>query len=545
MSKKIFNISVTKETLLLIIIIVFSFFIYWKDISRIPYGIENDEISWTATSLFHQYGIAASEKGIWGLNDAVAQRFPVSIGINQLSFVIFGKDFLSPKKMLVIIHITSLFFFYLVSRQFMSKKSALIITLLYSLSTYNLITHKIAVAPIFSQLFIYPAIFFLLTLSNKNVLRNYVSVFLAGTAISLSLLTHNLSYTFPFIGIALLCFSIYKHFSPLGIWSCLKHLFIPLIIFLIPIIFSSQIWLPGIREEAASKAYALGNVGFEIKQNRLYFSIDKINYNFSVVKKQLFNSLDPTSGDFIAYYTGPLVNKIICITFLFGLLISILRIKKYLPLLIWLFLGSFIYHIVMGLFLPRMWALTVGLIYLFAGITIDIIFHYSSRFRISKILGLILIFVLSIYIISSDLHLYYQSAVNNISYFKSRREILDLAKKYKKYLGEKVLFIASEEPSLLTKLDNVHAVVAFTYLATNPQKSEALKKMDRKRLEVLTYDEFHANTQGYIAKSDFIIIDNTILGEMEGLLNKNGCTYNKNGYKYFTYLRFKCKIIYK
>jgi hypothetical protein len=133
--KKILNILSNKEVLLLSLIILFSLFIHWKDLDRVPFGIENDEISWTATSLFHQYGITATVKGVWSLNDAVAQKFPVSIGINQLSFIIFGNDFLSPKKMLILVHLFSLPFFYLVSKRFMSTKSALIATLLYSLST--------------------------------------------------------------------------------------------------------------------------------------------------------------------------------------------------------------------------------------------------------------------------------------------------------------------------------------------------------------------------------------------------------------------------
>lgn len=277
--KKILN----KEVALLIAIFVSLFLFYFKDIDKTPYGLEGDEFSWIITSLLNQHGIAASEKGIWSLHDANVQRFPVSVKINQLSFVVFGEDFISPRKMLSVVNIISLFFFYLISRKFMSKKSALTITLLYSLSTYNVIANRIVVAPIFSQLFIFPAILLLLTLSNKNTFRNYVFVFLAGIAVSLSLFTYNLSYTLPLIGIALLIYHTYKYIFSFGIWFSLKHLLALLIIFLIPIAISSQIWLPGIREEATSKSYALGNTVFGIKQNKLYFSIERVGNNASII----------------------------------------------------------------------------------------------------------------------------------------------------------------------------------------------------------------------------------------------------------------------
>lgn len=540
--QKNFNIIVNKKTIPLLVIIVFSFFIHWKDIDRIPYGIEHDELSWTVTSLFHQYGIVASEKGVWSLHDTAAQRFPVSIKINQLSFVVFGKDFLSPKKMLIVVNIISLFFFYLVSRRFMSKKSSLTITLLYSLSTYNLIANRVVVAPIFSQLFIFPAILLLSILSIKSTLRNYVFVFLAGVAISLNLLTHNLSYTLPLVGIALLYFFAYKHISSCGIWFSLKHFLALLIIFLIPIAFSSQIWLPGIREEVLSKSYALGNTAFGIKQNKFYFSIDKMINNASVVKKQLFDSLEYETSDFIVRYPGPLVNKIVSIGFLLGLIVSVLKIKRYLPLLIWLFLVSLTYHLFLGLFLPRMWTLTIGLLYLFAGITIDIILKYLSKLKVPKVLGLILIIGLSTYIIIYDLRLYYQSAVNNSSFFSSHREILEITKQHKKSLGERTLFIASEKQSTLTNFNVVHAAVAFTYLTTDPQKPEILKQMERKQLGILTDNEFDIDAQRYIAKGNSMIVDNTILNRIKYSLNTNRCLYYTGiyRYEYFTYLNFFC-----
>lgn len=260
-------------------------------------------------------------------------------------------------------------------------------------------------------------------------------------------------------------------------------------------------------------------------------------------KKQLFDSLEHQTSDMIVRYPGPLVNKIISIAFLFGLLVSVLKIKRYLPLLIWLFLGGFIYHLFLGLFLPRMWTLTVGLLYLFAGITIDIVPKYLSRLKVPKVLGLILIIGLSTYIIIYDVRLYYQSAVNNPSFLSSHREILEITKQHKKSLGERVLFVVSnDEPISPINSNTIHAVVAFTYLIANPQKSEILKQMDRKQLGILTDKEFSIDTQSYIAKTNSVIADNTVLNQIKDSLSANSCSYHivKYNYNYFTYLNFFC-----
>lgn len=531
LKKRILN----REIALLAIILLVSLIIRWRDIENIPYGVENDEFSWIATSIFHQHNILASEKGIWSLHDTNAQRFPVSIAINILSFKLFGADFLSPRKILILVNIISLIFFYFLARKFLSRSTSLIFTLLYSLSAYKLIFSRIVLPNFFSELFAYPAILLLLAINPKKLFWSFLATLLAGTSILLSILTYNLAYMLPLVSITILIFTtVTKKID-------IKLTIFLLFIFLLPLLFFSQKWFIGIGGEANNKSYAFMNTIYDSKEKKIY--TDRFVNNLTTVKEQLFKHLKYSTGDMAVLYPGPLVNSLISTLFIFGVVFALFELKRYFPLVAWLLISSVTYQIILGLFLPRMWVLTIGLIYLFAGITLDRIYNFTLKYIQIHIFVLLVSLLSILYITFSNISLYYAYAINNPSFLISHREILEIAKKHKNTISENVLFVAPNETSSPTNINVIYAVISFTYLTANPEKASYLANNDRKTLGVLTKDEFIQAMESYLIEERIIIVDNTIFMDIENQLGqKKQCNYHTNKYSYFTEIIISCSF---
>lgn len=528
----------SREIIFLVIILLASLIIRWRDIENIPYGVENDEFSWIATSLFHQYNIVASEKGIWSLHDTNAQRFPVSVAINQLSFKLFGTDFLSPRKIQTLVHIVSLIFFYLLARKFISSKAALIVTLFYSLSAYKLIAGRIVIPNFFSELFVYPVLLLLLSINPKNLIRSFTYTFISGISMLSSLLTYNLAYILPFVSITIILFTaVMKKIS-------IKLTILLIILFLLPLILFYQKWLIGINGEAANKSYALVNMTYDLKEKKFY--INRFFANITTAKEQLFNSLKSSTGDMAILFPGSLVNSWISWGFILGVIFALFNFKKYFTLVVWLFTSAFTYQIILGLLYPRMWILTVGLIYLFAGVTIDRIFKIGSRQVVTRIIVWLLLITLSLYIIFSAFSLYYKYAIYNPAFLISHREVIEITKKWRSNLGKNVLFIVPEGIASPTNINTIHTATSFMYLTSNPGEADLLKQYDRTALGVLTKHEFISNIETFLSGAKVLVIDNTILSDMENELKQNNsCGYNVNTYKYFTELEAHCPFVSK
>lgn len=417
-------VKLIKTERLFLIILILSLFFRLENIGKVPYGIEGDELNWIITASLHRYGVLVGERGVWAQHDVNAQRFPVSVKINQLSFLLFGENFLSPRKMLVFISIASLTFFYIFSRQLISKNASLIITLLYSLSTYKLITSRIVLPNVFSELFTYPALILPFMLDSQKTTRNFIIVFLTGIFVTLSLLTYNLSYTLPVITAILLIFNAINKSISKG------KIIILLVILLVPLTLSSKTWFLGISQEAYSKSYALTHSIFNVQEKKV--DTNKFLNNILMIKRQLFSNLEHETSDMLVSYPAPIINRVISFGFLFGLALSFFRLKRFFPLVIWFVFGSIVYHVVLGLYLPRMWFLTTGLLYLFAGIAIDRILEYTSKQATTRIIGLTIIFVLGAYIIYHDINTYNQHAIKNRSFLVPTREVLEILWQRKK-----------------------------------------------------------------------------------------------------------------
>ena len=529
--KRIFS----REVILLLIVLIASFVIRWKDIETIPYGIENDEFSWIATSLFHKHNILASEKGVWSLHDTNAQRFPVSVTINQISFKLFGVDFLSPRKILTLIHIVSLIFFYLLARKFITGNAALLITLLYSLSAYKLIASRIVIPNFFSELFVYPALLLLLSINPKGIYRSFIYTFTSGTAMLLSVLTYNLAYILPIVSIATIFFTAFCKKTRVKITILL------IILFLLPLILFYQKWLIGINGEAADKSYALVNRTYDLKEKRLY--TNRLFGNIKTAKEQLLNSLNSSTGDMAILFPGSLVNSWISWGFILGVIFALFNFKKYFTLIVWLLSSALTYQIILGLLYPRMWILTVGLIYLFAGVAIDKILELGSKLKAVYILIWVMFLTSSSYIIYSELSLYYRYAIYNPAFLVPHREMVNITKKWKDDIGKTVLLIIPDGITSPTNINTAHTAASFQFLVSNSEKTTYLKEVNQTALGVLTNQEFIENHEMYLYTKKVLIVDNTILPEIQNKIKPYAqCNNIINTYKYFSELSLNCNF---
>lgn len=512
-----------------------SLFVRLESIDKIPYGIEGDELAWMATASLHRYGVLVGERGVWVQHDVNAQRFPVSVKINELSFLLFGENFLSPRKMLVFVSIASLTFFYIFSRQLLSKNTSLIITFLYSLSTYKLITSRIVLPNVFSELFTYPAFILPFLISFQKTIRNYVLIFLTGIFVVLSLLTYNLSYTLPIIITFVLIFNALKKAVNK------KQVVIFLIILTIPIVISSKIWLASVPGEAYSKSYALTSNVFNLQEKKV--DIAKIFMNILTTKRQLFDGLQYETSDFLVSYPAPLINRVISFSFLLGLVLALFQAKRFFPLLIWFIFGSIVYHIALGLYLPRMWFLTIGLLYLFAGITIDKVLELTSKQTITRIVSLILFLILGTYIITYDVNIYNKYAINNRAFLGPTREILEILWQRKESIGRDLILIMADETTSTTDANVGHIAASFAYVSTDPNNARVLRQTkDKKKLGILTGKDFYKNPNMYLLTKKVIVVDNSILSIKNFLYTNNHCVYKIKQLNYFTeFDALKCK----
>lgn len=522
-------LQINRELLFLIFILLLSFLTRWYGIESIPYGIEGDEFSWTTTSFFHQYNLPAASKGIYSLHDANAQAFPVSIKINQLSFALFGSDFLSPRKMLVLLNIFSLMFFYVLVRQFLSKEASLVILLLYSFSTYKLIASRIALPGAFSEILTYPALVLPFLISPKKRLRSCIALLLSGIVVCLSLLTYNLAYTLPLMGIAIIVFIAIKCGAPL------KDVFLFAVIFLLPILLTSQLWWPNLQQESRTKVYVLDNSVFNFQEKTL--SIRPISNNIRTIGEQLFASLTYSTSDMLVSYPGPLINRVVGWAFLIGLLLVSVSARKYWPLLVWFLLTGGVYQVLLGLYVPRMWILTIGSVYLLFGVALDRILALIEKLPSpASFIFKVLVVLVVVFIVLSDFQVYKNYAVKNPSYLTAAREIIELVKEHQAQIGNNLIFVLSTQENLPPNpLSNVYATTSFYYLAQHPEEAGIFAQHNRESLKVFTEPEFKRLelTKDFSVR-ETIVSENGSVDTVKEEIEQRGCQYRTSEGKHFT-----------
>lgn len=513
----------------LLSILFLSFLIRWREIEKIPYGIEGDEFSMIVTSYFHQYNIPATGKGIWSLFDDMTIRFPVPTRITQLSFKIFSQDIISARKMLAVVSIFPLLFFYLLARKFLSPKASLVILLVYTFSTYKLITSRLIFPSSYSEFFAYPALLFLLSISGKKMLRACIFVLLSGISTALSVLTANIAYTLPLVSFMILLYvSIKSKFS-------FRQIILLVLVFLLPVISTYRIWINGLQKES-SKTYALTHIVLEINNpKKPQLHLDRLKDNLITIKDQLFHSLRYETSDMMVEYPAPLINKYVTIAFIFGIFIALFNIKQYFPLLMFFALNGIIYQVLFGFYLPRMWLLTIGSIYLIAGAVINEIYKLFLRSGIRKfsiLLSFIFSAVTSIYVFHFEYNLYVKHAINNSSYKVQIREVADIAKTYAKDIGQNLFLVLSNENN---NLNFAYAATSFYYPLGSIDDVRALRLKDRKNMGILTETDFLSSTAYYKTSGNIIFIDNRIYNISKNTFQKeNLCQDKNNTFQYFT-----------
>lgn len=515
--------------LFLFSILFLGFIIRWNGIEKIPYGIEGDEFSMIVTSYFHQYNIPTADKGIWSLFDGMANRFPVPTMITQFSFVIFGHDIISARKMLVMVSLIPLLFFYLLARKFLSGKVSLIILLIYSLSTYKLITSRLVFPSSYSELFAYPSLLLLLSLTRKKPLSACALVFLSGIFAALSVLTANIAYTLPLVS-----FMIFLYVSITSKFTFRQIIFL-VFIFLLPIILTYRIWSNGLQGES-SKTYALTHTVLEIKNlKKPQLHLDRLKNNLKTIQNQLFHGLRYETSDMMVGYPAPLINKFVTIAFILGLCIALLKIKQYFPLLVFLGLNGIIYQLLFGFYLPRMWLLTIGSIYLIAGIAINEIYKYLLTIWIRKLsilLPFTLSIVIAIYVFHYEYNLYLKHAINNPSYKVQIREITDFTKTHAQNIGHNLFFVLSNENN---NLNFAYAAATFYYPIGSKNDIASLLLKDKEKMGVLSDTDFLSNIAYYKTAENIIFVENQVYNKSKNIFQKeNLCPDNDNIYHYFT-----------
>lgn len=499
------------DVFLIVLIFLTSFFIRWIAVDKVPYGIEGDEYYWSMTSLLTKYDIRPSEKGIWSLHEELAKSFPVSILINRLGFNIFGIDILSPRKILILFSSLALATFYILNRLFFTQFISFIITILYSFSAYKLIMSKIAEVPSYIDTFLYVALFFLLKIfSTKSKLR-YIYSLLSGIGITLCIFTYNLAYLLPITCLGTILFlSVIKRIH----W---KSFFLITILFLTPLLITSYKWVPGLIEETKRKEYALKNVVVDPKTNKVNFFI--LKNNTKVIFQQLFQGLTYETSDMIVNYDSTLISRWVSFLSLLGLIFAFLNTKKYFFIIFYFFI--FIFPAInFGIFLPRMWMIGMASFFMLSGITLSFLFKIFRKKSDQLVLSTLITFF-ALFIMTSELKIFYSEAVSSQSFLIKHREINDLAKKYNDRLLRSVFFVTLDE----VDKSIIYSAATFNYLSAHSKESDLIRRSDMKSLNILDLDEFKKNTFKN-NKVKILILDNDLVKNMSDsstfkLLKKN------------------------
>jgi len=516
--------QIKTEYIILSIILLLNFLIRWYNINNLS-GLEEDEISWAVTSLFDQFNIPSYKVGVWSLIYGLSKTFPVSIKLNQLSFILFGYDLLSPKKLLVFINIIILFCFYVFLRIFFKKATSLFVLILYSFSYFKLTTSMIAIQPAFIELFLYPSlIFFSHTLNPKEQSSKKTILFsiLASIFLLLTIFTYNLAFSMPFIFILLFLFQAKINKKRR------KIILISLGIFLIPFLILSPVLYRSVKKEFLGKSYAFKKSVISISDKQLTINLGNFTKNSTEIFKLMFFKMNKKTSDMLVNTKSSLIDPFIALLFITGLLIGLKNYKKYFLFISWLLLGALPYHLIQGLYLPRMWLVSYPLFYLFAAITIEhsfiILLKKSQLKKIILTLCFILIFI--IYSLYHFLVLKTQ-AYKNPAYKDKYKELAEISKNHGSSLVIDTWFITTDSTTSFTQM-----IVSFYYLSSDLSHSQEFNAIDKNKLGVLTFNDLKKRKS--ITKKKIVIIESEISSEVKKQLKLKGIDLQKNQeFEYF------------
>lgn len=305
------NLKKLIGTTVFIGIIIFNFCVRWNKINQEPYGIELDELSWIISSLADSLHVDATQFEIWELHHQNLINFPVSVKSNQISFQVFGKDITSPRKFLVILSTVSLVFFFLICKQFFSYFISVLLLVLYSFSSYNLISGRISLVSSFSNILLLPAVFLFLKSNKSKFVNSILFSFFSGLLMALSLLTYNSLYFFPII---IVLYELLIQKQPQK-----KSLFI-LIFFFLPLLFFGGKIRQGLSQQFLTRQYVMNN--FPSKSDSFFTLKTKISLSGNTVYSELFNN---TPTDMLVSWPGALFNKKVSILATIGFILILFK----------------------------------------------------------------------------------------------------------------------------------------------------------------------------------------------------------------------------
>lgn len=495
----------TLELCAVVVIIICSFVVRWHQIETSPNGFDGDETAWVTTSLFNKHNILASEKGLWELNDGLAESFPVSVKINQLGFLIFGNDIYSARKILAILSVFSLTVFYFLTRKFFDTITSFCLTLLYSFSTYKLILSRIAEEPSYSDLFLYFFILMILSISSKNKLLNFLFALLATIGLLLGTFSYSLAFFFPLLGLILLIIQLIK--TKLR----LRDKFFIFLIFLIPLISTAPKWVNNIILESDRKSYGLENAAISLKDHLFYPQV--LQQNIIIARDELFKGLTYETGDMIINFNKTIIPLPIVYLGIFGVFLGLFNFKKYYSLHAWLLL-AFPFIVLFGFLSARMWVNTVGALFIFSGVSIG----FFSKLLKQKYLKFVPFFLyfFTLVVIYLNLFEFYESALHNSSFIKKSREVVEFGREFKDELVSDLAFVSNPDFNQST----IYHLISFYYLGAHPEKESEIKNMTMEEMSIFTPD-FFSSSPGYLFDGyKFIIIDNNVLDKMADILKQ-------------------------
>lgn len=466
-----------------------SLIIRWWDVGIIPYGIEEDEVEWIATAKFLGSGINPLDNGVWSLHLSNTHNYPFSLWVNQLSFLVFGNDLLSARKMLIIVSVLSLVIFYGILRRFLRWHIALLTTALYSLSAYKLISSKIVLPSVYQELPVLSAILLVLVAPSLRGWMKYFTVVLSGVFVVVGLLTYNCAYLAPIFVFGFLIYSLWQKKNKRG------QFFANALCFFLPIIIASPFLLSSVRREFNNKQYIFEQSGTQTSNLSVKVRFDSLYLHGKVIYQVLWKPEGNRYSDMLLKYTPPqpVIPRLITVISLVGLILASIFYRKYWPFLVWLVSQILVYHIILGFNFPRVWCLTLGAVYLFFGVAWQEALLIFNKRTIKMVINIIFI-ALTIWGIVLGVRTYYSSAVNSPAYRPYIREAFDLTKLYGPKSSSGFWVVPGQDPfwknAWLSSIAFYGVKGKFSFLSPDDFKSSTLSRKLPKCASLITEQSF-------------------------------------------------------
>lgn len=481
----------SKKNLLFFILVIAvfmgSFYVRWHNMSTIPYGIEGDEYAWVASA---QIPVPRFE--------ADAKYYPLSIWINQIAFRIFGQDILSARKMLVIVNVLSLFAFFFLLQFFFNKYIALLLVTVYSFSTYKLITSKIAMICVYQELPMLCAFILALLVRKYTSWKQYLCAFGVGICVVLTLLSYNITYMVPIITLGFLLFGLLK--QPISWKRVMLHIFY----YIVPLLFCLPFFFSVLKYEFEAKQYIFEQSNTPTTTSNILITPQSLAAHTQAVWKILWNPLTHGNSDMLLSYPFPMIPRLITIGAIIGLIFACVYWRKYWPFILWVLLQGVIYHIIFGFNLPRTWFLTVGVLYILTGITIQTLFNLFHR-SIGKKLMIIILTGCLVYLVISGIIIYFTHAIQHSAYKEYIREIFDIAKKYQIQPHSSTYIVSDSD---LAWRDTWLTAISFYNISNKQFTNSELNTYSYYDFHILSSDEYQ-----YLNNYQLLPPCSTLIGE--------------------------------